>query len=218
VTTKSVAREQKPDPKKIVSILKKTYPNAQCALDFKSPLQLLIATILAAQCTDERVNQVTPELFKKYPSAGAFANADMEEIQQEIRSTGFFRQKAKSIVSTCSELEEKHGGKVPRDMDALVKLPGIGRKTANVVLGTAYGIPSGIVVDTHVKRLAYRMGLSDQKDPDKIEKDLMQVVPKPQWIDFAHRMTEHGRKVCVARKPLCEVCPLERVCPKLGVA
>lgn len=217
MTTRSVARKQKSDPKKIISILKKTYPDAQCALDFKSPLQLLIATILAAQCTDERVNQVTPELFKKYSSAGAFVNADMEELQQEIRSTGFFRQKAKSIVSACSELEEKHGGEVPRDMDALVELPGIGRKTANVVLGTAYGIPSGIVVDTHVKRLAYRMGLSDQKDPDRIERDLMQVVPKSQWIDFAHRMTEHGRKVCVARKPRCEVCPLERVCPKLGV-
>jgi len=198
----------------ILSILAKTYPEARCFLDFKNPLQLLIATILAAQCTDARVNQVTPALFKKYPTAKDFATARPEELEQDIRSTGFFRQKTKSIIAVCKELAEKHKGQVPADIDILTNLRGVGRKTANVVLGTAMGLPTGIVVDTHVKRLAFRMGLSEETDPEKIERDLMKVVPEDQWIDFGHRMTEHGRKICVARKPKCEICPLDHCCPK----
>lgn len=215
---KSVATGAKSDPAQIVRILRKTYPDATCALDFDTPLDLLIATILAAQCTDARVNLVTKKLFKKYKTAQDYAEADLNQFEAEIRSTGFFRQKAKAIISACEDLEELHGGEIPQDIEALTRLHGVGRKTANVVLGTAFGIPSGIVVDTHVKRLAGRMGLSSQKDPEKIEQDLMDQVAQKEWIDFAHRMTDHGRKVCSARKPRCTVCPLERVCPKLGVA
>jgi len=214
---KSVAEGGKSDAKRIAQILKKAYPDAVCALDFKTPLELLVATILAAQCTDARVNIVTRDLFKKYRIAQDYAEAEPGALEEAIRPTGFFRQKTKAIVSACADLVEKHGGEIPRDIEALTRLHGVGRKTANVVLGTAYRIPSGIVVDTHVKRLAYRMGLTAQRDPDKIEQDLLEKIPKKEWIDFAHRMTEHGRRICSARKPLCDVCPLERVCPKVGV-
>ncbi len=214
----SVASKSKSDPRTIGQILKKTYPDAICELNFKTPLELLIATILAAQCTDARVNEVTKALFKKYRSANDYAEAEPQQLEEDIRSTGFFRQKAKSVIGCCREIAERHQGKVPADMDALTRLPGVGRKTANVVLGTALDIATGIVVDTHVKRLSMRMGLSSQTDPEKIERDLMEVVPKESWIAFGHRMTIHGRRVCTARKPQCDTCPLERVCPKIGVA
>jgi endonuclease III len=202
---------------KIVKALGREYPDAACALQFRNPLELLVATILSAQCTDERVNRVTKELFRKYRSAADYARAPQEDFEREIQSTGFFRSKAKSIIGTCRAIEERFGGKVPKDLEALVELPGIGRKTANVVLGTAYGIASGVVVDTHVTRLSRRLGLSAQKDPAKIERDLMELVPKSQWVAFSHRMIHHGRRICVARKPKCDQCPLEPFCPRIGV-
>jgi endonuclease III len=202
----------------VVRRLKKAYPDVHCALDFGSPLQLLIATILSAQCTDTRVNIVTKDLFRKYPDARAFAAARPAELERAVQSTGFFRNKAKNIKAACGELVEHHGGEVPQDLDVLVKLPGIGRKTANVVLGTAFGIPTGVVVDTHVMRLSRRLGLTQHTDPVKIERDLIELLPKKEWIDFSHRMIAHGRRVCLARKPKCEVCPLNDICPRIGVA
>lgn len=195
----------------ILRILEKTYPEVKTALKHKNPLQLLIATILSAQCTDTRVNQVTPELFNRLRTAGDFAGAPLADLEEMIRPTGFFRNKAKSIKACCQAIEERHGGKVPDTMQALVKLPGIGRKTANVVLGSAFGIP-GIVVDTHVKRLSQRIGLTQEKDPVKIEFDLMEIIPEPDWIDFSHQMIRHGRTVCKARKPNCAECPLLHLC------
>jgi endonuclease III len=197
--------------------LAKSYPTATCALNFESPLQLLVATILSAQCTDVRVNLVTKSLFMKYPDAQAFAKAKLPQLEREIQSTGFFRNKAKNIQACCQALVNEYGGQVPRDLEALVKLPGVGRKTANVVLGTAFGLATGVVVDTHVARLSYRLGLTAQTDPVKIEQDLMAVVPKTERIDFSHRLIHHGRQICVARKPRCSVCPLADVCPRIGV-
>jgi endonuclease III len=197
--------------------LAKSYPTATCALNFESPLQLLVATILSAQCTDVRVNLVTKSLFTKYPDAQAFAKAKLPQLEREIQSTGFFRNKAKNIQACCQALVNEYGGQVPRDLEALVKLPGVGRKTANVVLGTAFGLATGVVVDTHVARLSYRLGLTAQTDPVKIEQDLMAVVPKTEWIDFSHRLIHHGRQICVARKPRCSECPLADVCPRIGV-
>lgn len=198
--------------------LKAVYPDAHCALEFKTPLQLLVATILSAQCTDVRVNIVTKELFKKYPDAKAFAAAKLPDLERAVQSTGFFRNKAKNIKACCSELMESHAGQVPQDLDMLVKLAGVGRKTANVVLGTAFGIPTGVVVDTHVGRLSKRLGLTRHTDPVKIERDLMALLPKREWVDFSHRMIAHGRQVCVARKPRCQICPLADVCPRIGVS
>jgi len=202
---------------KVARRLRRHYPEATCALRFSSPLELLVATILSAQCTDERVNRVTPGLFRKYPTAADYAAAPLEELKSDIRSTGFFNNKAKSIRACCGALAEQHGGRVPRELDTLVGLPGIGRKTANVVLGTAYGIPSGIAVDTHVSRIARRLGMTDQKDPERIEADLMAQLPKKEWIDFSHRMIHHGRRLCTARRPKCDECPLADVCPRIGV-
>jgi endonuclease-3 len=202
---------------KVAKRLAKHYADAECALHFASPLQLLIATILSAQCTDERVNTVTPELFRRFPTAGDLAQAAIGEIEQIIQSTGFFRNKAKNIKECCRRLVEKHGGEVPQDLDALVRLPGIGRKTANVVLGTAFGIPSGVVVDTHVGRLSIRLGLTRHTDAVKVERDLMEQLPRAEWIAFSHRMIHHGRRICVARNPKCEICPLNDICPKIGV-
>jgi endonuclease-3 len=202
---------------RIVRRLTAAYPDARCALDYKTPLQLLVATILSAQCTDTRVNIVTKDLFKKYPDAVAFAAAKLPELERAIQSTGFFRNKAKNIKACCGELVESHGGRIPQDIDELVKLPGVGRKTANVVLGTAFGIPTGVVVDTHVARLSHRLGMTAHKDPVKIERDLMEQLPKKEWVDFSHRMIHHGRKICVARKPKCDECSLSDVCPKIGV-
>ena len=197
---------------KILEGLDEAYPDATCALNFKSPLQLLVATILSAQCTDERVNKVTADLFKKYKTAGDYAKADLETLQQEIRTTGFFRNKSKSIKGAASILDRDFEGKVPRRMDELLTLPGVARKTANVVLGTSYRIAEGVVVDTHVRRVSQRLGLSENEDPEKIEQDLMRQIPRERWISFAHQLIWHGRKVCQARRPLCEKCNLTGVC------
>lgn len=197
--------------------LKKHYPGATCSLNFATPLELLVATILSAQCTDERVNLVAPELFQTYRTAADYARAPQEELEAAIRSTGFFRSKAKNIRGACQAMLERHGGQVPDSMETLVALPGIGRKSANVVLGTAFGIGVGIVVDTHVTRVSRRLGLTSHKDPEKIERDLMALFPKSQWIDLGHAMVHHGRRICTARKPQCDVCPLGDICPRIGV-
>ncbi len=203
---------------KVVRGLRRGYPDATCALNFENPLELLIATILSAQCTDERVNQVTRPLFKKYRTAADYAQAPPGELERDIKPTGFFRNKAKNIQACCEILAREHRGEVPQDLDTLVELPGIGRKTASVVLGTAFGIPSGVVVDTHVARISQRLGLTSHKDPLKIERDLMEQIPRKEWIDFSHRMIHHGRQVCMARKPKCDDCPLGTFCPRIGVA
>jgi endonuclease-3 len=193
--------------------LDKLYPDAHCALHHKTPLQLLVATILSAQCTDVRVNMVTPAVFARYPDAFAFANADQAELEKLIQSTGFFRNKAKNIIACCRQIVEKHNGEVPRTMEELVPLPGVGRKTANVILGNAFNVP-GIPVDTHVTRLSFRMGLTTHTDPVKIEIDLMELIPKKHWTMFGHQMIFHGRQICHARKPMCEQCSLNSFCPK----
>ncbi len=197
--------------------LRRHYPDAKCSLLHRSPLELLVATILSAQCTDERVNRVTKELFRKYCSAAHYAAASLSELEQAIRSTGFFRNKAKSIQGCCRVLAQRYRGKVPKDIEKLVELPGVGRKTANVVLGTAYGIHSGVVVDTHVGRISRRLGLTQQKNPEKIEQDLMEKTPKKEWVVLSHRMIQHGRRCCTARNPKCDDCPLAKICPRLGV-
>jgi len=198
--------------KKILERLERAYPAAQCALRHENPLELLVSTILSAQCTDERVNQVTQALFQKYKTAADFAYADPREFEKEIRPTGFFRSKTKSILGATKLLVEKFGGEVPRTMEELLTLPGVARKTANVVLGTAFGISSGVVVDTHVTRLSRRLDLSREEDPKKIEQDLMPIVPKAKWIVFSHQLIWHGRLVCQARKPKCGECPVEDLC------
>ena len=200
----------------VLSRLERQYPNARCSLDHDSALQLVIATILSAQCTDARVNMVTPHLFRRYPTAADLAQAEFPELEAIIRSTGFFRNKAKSIVGCAQDLVEHHGGEVPGDLDSLVKLPGIGRKTANVVLGNAFGIP-GVVVDTHVGRISHLLNLTAHKDPNKIELDLMQVVPRAKWTSLAHLFIAHGRQVCVARRPRCADCVLNDLCPSSDV-
>ncbi|MFZ0634466.1 MAG: endonuclease III [Candidatus Acidiferrales bacterium] len=203
------------DPKRVRAILEKldeAYPAATCALIHDNPFQLLIATILSAQCTDERVNMVTPGLFKKYPSPEAFAHANPREIEQEIRSTGFFRNKTKSIIGASQRIVAEFDGKVPNTMEELLTLPGVARKTANVVLGTGFGIASGVVVDTHVQRLSGRLDLTKNTDPKKIEQDLMQIIPQDRWILFSHQLIWHGRRVCQARKPKCIDCNLESLC------
>lgn len=202
---------------KIAEELFKLYPAPECALTHDSPFQLAVATILSAQCTDERVNVVTPVLFKQYPTPQKLAKASQAEIEAIIQSTGFFRNKAKNILGFANAIVNEHGGVVPRELTALVKLPGVGRKTANVVLGTAFGIASGVVVDTHVTRLANRMGLTETEDAVKIERDLMQLLPQERWINFSHAMIWHGRRVCSARKPNCAECTLAKVCLKVGV-
>lgn len=203
------------DPKRVRAILAKldeAYPSATCALEHQNAFQLLIATILSAQCTDVRVNQVTRTLFQKYPKPEDFAYANPQDLEAEIRPTGFFRAKTKSIQGTSKKIVEEFGGEVPQTMDQLLTLPGVARKTANVVLGTAFGIPSGIVVDTHVQRLAGRLDLTQHTDPKKIEQDLMKVIPREKWIIFAHQLIWHGRRVCQARRPRCMECNLERIC------
>lgn len=203
---------------RVVGQLRRDYPDAKCALNFQTPVQLLVATILSAQCTDERVNMVTSELFRRYPSALDLANATQRSLEQLIQSTGFFRNKARHLKACCQTLAREHNGEVPKDLNVLVQLAGVGRKTANVVLGTAYGMPSGIVVDTHVGRLSRRLGLTDETDPVKVERHLMDLLPKKEWIDYSHRMIYHGRAVCKARQPRCEACSLRRMCPRIGVA
>ncbi|MFQ5798555.1 MAG: endonuclease III [Bacteroidota bacterium] len=199
--------------KKIIGLLRKKFPDPKIELNFNNPLELLVATILSAQCTDQRVNLVTKDLFNKYRIASDYANANVAEVELEIRSTGFFRAKARSIINCCKDIVEKHAGNVPERMEDLVELPGIGRKTANIILGRAFGIPSGIVVDTHVRRVSERLGLTKQSDPKKIEQDLLNLVPQKDWIDFGTMMILHGRYVCLARKPKCPECVLNRICP-----
>jgi endonuclease-3 len=207
-------REQlKGRTQQIIRALKKQYPAATCALNHTSPFELLIATILSAQCTDERVNIVTSALFRKYRQPEDYLAVQREELERDINSVTFFRNKAKSIQEASRLLIERHNGQVPQTLEELVELPGVGRKTANVVLGTAFGIPTGVVVDTHVARLAQRLGLTKNKQPEKIEADLIELLPKKEWIDFSHRLIWHGRRVCQARKPLCEKCSLEPLCP-----
>jgi endonuclease III len=202
---------------KIIAGLKKTYPEAHCELNYTNALELLVATILSAQCTDKQVNLVTADLFRKYWTAGDYAKAPTDELANDIRRLGFFRNKAKSIQGCCRKLVERHEGEVPRTMDELTELDGVGRKTANVVLGNAFGVNAGIVVDTHVARLSGRLGLSPQKDPVKIEQDLMALVPQPQWTLFSHWLIWHGRRRCSARKPECSLCEIRTLCPRLGV-
>jgi endonuclease-3 len=197
----------------ILPILKATYPDAKCSLDYKTPLQLIVATILSAQCTDQRVNIVTKSLFKKYKSAADYANAPADELERDIQSTGFYRNKAKSLRAMAAALIEKHGGKVPQTMDELTALAGVGRKTANVVLGNAFGQNVGVVVDTHVARLSQRLDLTSQSAPEKIEQDLMKIVPQEDWTLWAHLLIHHGRAICMARNPACERCPIFEFCP-----
>ncbi len=214
---KETPEEKKKRAKKIIALLSKAYPDAKCSLDHKNPLQLLIATILSAQCTDKRVNLVTPALFARFKTAKGFAEAGLPELEQYVRTTGFYRNKAKSVKAAGQALVEWHGGQVPKTMEELIKLPGVGRKTANVVLGTAYGIASGVVVDTHVSRIAERLGLSSKGSPEKMEKVLMEVIPKEHWILFPHLIIYHGRAVCKAQRPNCPGCVLNRVCPSVAV-
>ena len=202
---------------KVLRRLKADYPEAPCALNHKTPFQLLIATILSAQCTDERVNIVTKDLFRKYKQPADFAAAPLGDIEKAVQSTGFFRNKAKNIKACSTALLEQHGGKLPQDLDSLVRLAGVGRKTANVVLGTAFGLATGVVVDTHVGRLSRRLGLTSERDAVKVERDLIRLLPKKEWIQFSHRMIHHGRAICSARRALCEDCSMKRFCPKVGV-
>jgi endonuclease-3 len=202
--------------KEILRILKLEYPEAECSLTHANPFQLLVATMLSAQCTDERVNKVTPALFKKFPTPKAMAEADIKELEELIRSTNFFRNKARALLETSRELVESYQGEVPRELDQLVKLRGVGRKTANVVLGVAFQVP-GLVVDTHVGRISRRMGFTDSTDPVKVEHELMEIVPSEEWVLYAHLLIDHGRKICTARKAKCDICPIARLCPKIGV-
>ena len=197
----------------IVRLLAAEYPEAECALHHDGPFQLLAATILSAQCTDERVNMVTPDLFARWPDAAHLAVAAQEDVEEVIRSTGFYRNKAKSLIGMARGLVERHGGEVPADMDALTALPGVARKTANVVLGTAFGLAEGVVVDTHVHRLSHRLGLCRHHDPKRVERDLMDLLPREEWTAFSHRMIFHGRRVCDARSPDCGGCVIRELCP-----
>jgi endonuclease III len=202
---------------KILKILKQHYPEAKCSLDFENPFQLLIATILSAQCTDERVNKVTPGLFKEFKTPQQFAQANRDVLESLIRSTNFFKNKAHAIQEASRVLVEEFGGEVPPDLEKLIQLRGVGRKTANVVLGNAFGIP-GIPVDTHAKRVSYRMGFTESKVPEKVEQDLMKVVPKSDWCNYTNLVIAHGRKICTARKAYCEKCPITDLCPKIGLS
>ncbi len=201
----------------VLEILQRTWPKATCELDFENAYQLTAATILSAQSTDKRVNLVTPALFKRYPTPGKLARADLAALEKLVHSTGFFRQKAKSLVRMAETVVSEFGGEIPRTMEEMVRLPGVARKTANVVLGSAYGIPSGVVVDTHVTRVAGRLGLTRESDPVKIERDLMEVAPRERWIDLGHQLIWHGRRICHARKPECDACPLAPVCPSAEI-
>ncbi|MCB9157774.1 MAG: endonuclease III [Caldilineaceae bacterium] len=201
----------------ILERLHEAYPDVKCELNHRNALELLVATILSAQCTDARVNMVTPALFEKYPSAEAFANADITELEEMVRSTGFYRNKASNIQEACRRIVTEYGGEVPQTMDELLTLKGVARKTANVVLGTWFGIADGVVVDTHVKRLSNKLGLTKESDPIKIEKDLMKLTPQSEWVDLSHLLIFHGRRVCNARKPNCAECTINHLCPSSEV-
>ena len=209
--------EKKKGVRQIIRLLKKEYPDARCSLDHSNPLELLVATILSAQCTDERVNLVTADLFRKYRTWRDYADAPTAELERDIHSTGFFRNKARAIQGACRLIGERHGGRVPDTLEELLELPGVARKTANVVLGNAYGVASGVVVDTHVSRLSERLGLSEEKSAEKIERDLLGLVPESDWINFSHLLIAHGRAVCKARTPLCGECVLAKLCPSAAV-
>ncbi len=209
--------DKKTRARKAIGLLKKEYPQARCTLDFKNKHQLVVATILSAQSTDERVNMITPRLFKKYKSPTAFANADLDQLAGDIREVGLYRNKAKSIKNCMREILEKHGGEVPDTMPELVALPGIGRKTANVIQGTAFNKAEGIAVDTHVTRLSRLLGLTKHKDAPQIEKDLMELLPQKDWVIASHLLIDHGRRICIARRPKCEECVLNRICPSSRV-
>ena len=202
---------------KVLDILAQEYPEARGTLDFKNPLELLIATILAAQCTDERVNRVTKDLFRKYRTAVDYARADPKKFEEEIRSTGFFRNKAKNIIQCCRTIDSQFNGRVPQTIEGLISLPGVGRKTANILLGNAFG-KQALAVDTHVKRVTHRLGWAKSEDPDKIEVELMEVIPQNRWTLACHQLVFHGRKICMAKNPQCPICPIEKSCPKIGVA
>jgi endonuclease III len=216
--TRRSAPDRRTHARRVVDALKREYPETACALVHADPYQLLVATILSAQCTDARVNMVTPELFRRYPDAIRLAGAVPSELESIIRSTGFFRAKARNLLAMANQVAERHEGRIPGDLEALTGLNGVGRKTANVVLGTAFGIAEGVVVDTHVKRLSRRLGLSAGKTPEQIERELMQSVPRSEWVDLSHRLIQHGRRVCLARRPKCATCSLADLCPKVGVA
>ena len=203
--------------REIVRLLKKAYPSAKCSLDYKTPIQLLVATMLSAQCTDERVNKVTPALFARYKNALGFADADISELERLVRSTGFYRNKAKNIKASARMMVAEFGGKVPDTMENMLKLPGVARKTANIVLGNAYGVVEGVPVDTHAIRLSHLMGLTKNSDQKKIEQDLMKAVPREDWLNISNLFVFHGRAVCVARRPACSRCPVEKLCPKAGL-
>jgi endonuclease-3 len=208
-----VATKKQERALEIVSLLRRMYPKAKCTLDFTNPFELLIATILSAQSTDVRVNIVTKSLFRKYPNPQAFAEARQPEMERDVRQTGFFRNKARAVIAASKAIVEKHGGEVPRTMEELTALPGVGRKTANVVLGNAFNAPVGVVVDTHVARVSGRLGLTSNSDPVKIEQDLMKLIPQKEWTIFSHRLIFHGRQICIARKPKCRECRLNELCP-----
>jgi endonuclease-3 len=203
--------------RQILKGLAKAYPDATCALKHVSAYELLVATILSAQCTDERVNMVTPVLFAKYPDVESLAAATQPDLEEIIRSTGFFRAKANSLRGMAQGVMERFGGQIPKSLDDLVTLPGVGRKTANVVLGTVWGIPSGVVVDTHVKRITYLLGLTKSTSPEQIERELMEIIPQSEWVNFSHRLIHHGRRICIARRPKCPECPLLGCCRRVGL-
>ena len=209
--------QRKARARRILAILKKAYPAAKCSLDHKNPLQLLVATILSAQCTDERVNRTTPALFAKYRTAGDFANADIPELESLIRSTGFYRNKARNIKAACKIIAEKHGGSVPSTMEGMLELPGVARKTANIVLGNSYGVIEGVPVDTHAIRISHLLGWTKNSQQEKIERDLMALLPREDWLNVSNLFVHHGRAVCIARRPLCSRCPVEKLCPKEGL-
>jgi endonuclease-3 len=209
--------EKRERVKRILCGLQSAYPEALCALNHETPFQLLVATILSAQCTDERVNMVTPSLFKKYPTPQALAMARQDELEDVIRSTGFYRNKARNLIGMAQAVVENHDGELPQSLEELVRLPGVGRKTANVLLGTAYGIPSGVVVDTHVSRITQLLGLTKGNSAEQIERDLMELIPQDEWIHFSHRLIHHGRRICIARRPKCSECPLRVDCSRVGL-
>lgn len=212
VAKPKTAAERRARLQRILAELDRLFPTVTCALHHQSPWQLLVATILSAQCTDERVNKVTPELFKKYPKMEDFANVSQDELAQDIRSTGFFNNKARSVIGAAKKILAEYKGEVPRTMDELLSVPGAARKTANVVLGTAYGIASGVVVDTHVQRITQRLDLTKNEEPVKIEQDLMKIIPEERWVLFSHQVIHFGRQICIARKPRCASCPLDPIC------
>jgi endonuclease III len=213
-SSKRPARERAPE---IFARLKAAYPDARCSLDFETPFQLLVATILSAQCTDKRVNMVTPKLFATYPTPAALADAKQQDVEELVKTTGFFRNKTKSLLGVSAAIESRHGGEVPSTLEELVVLPGVGRKTANVILGNAFNRNEGVVVDTHVARVSKRLGLTKHDDPVKIEQDLMKLFPAEQWTLLAHLLIFHGRQICEARLPKCSSCPLAQLCPSFGI-